>query len=58
MWQLQPMMQAIQTRERTEIAAAFMMNIVVRGMFKGDKTAHFHTAFLGFFKRPVVYFSW
>ena len=57
-WQLQPMVQTIESRGKRDIAAAFMMNVVVRSLFLEDKTARFHAAFLGFFNRPVVYFSW
>ena len=52
------MMKVVETRGRKEIAAVFMMCIVVRDLFAGDGTAQFHTAFLGLFNRPVVYFSW
>lgn len=57
-WQLQPMIKVIERRSRTDVAAALMMNIVVRGLFADDQTVRFHAAFLGFFNRPVVYFSW
>ena len=57
-WELQPTMKVVETRGRKEIAAAFMMYIVVRDLFASDRTAQFHTAFLGIFNRPVVYFSW
>ena len=52
------MIKALERRGRRQVASAIMMNVVVRGMFRSDATAQFHVAFLGFFNRPVVFFSW
>ena len=52
------MIEAVETKGRRAVAAALLMNVLVRKLFINDSTAHFHAAFLGFFNRPVVYFSW
>lgn len=52
------MIKVVEKRPRREVAAAVLMSVVVRRLFVDDQTPQFHVAFLGFFNRPVVYFSW
>ena len=57
-WQLQSTIETVEMRGRRAVAAALLMNVVVRKLFVNDSAASFHAAFLGFFNRPVVYLSW
>lgn len=57
-WQLQNIAEIMERKPKEKVAAAFITSVVVCHLFKGDDTAVFHAAFLGFYRRPVVFFSW
>ncbi|KAK7684485.1 hypothetical protein QCA50_005665 [Cerrena zonata] len=57
-WQLQSIAQIMERESEQKVAAAFITSVVVCHLFNKDETAVFHAAFLGFYRRPMVFFSW
>ena len=57
-WKLQDIVEVVEAYPKHKVAAAFLMSVVARNMFKEDKTATFYAAFWDVFERPILYFSW
>ena len=55
---LQPIADVMENEGKADVAAAFMVNVVVRKLFQNEQGMEFFAAFLGFHGRPVVYLSW
>ena len=55
---LEPITDVVENKAKEEVAAAFLLNVVVRKLFESDPQVTAHAAFLGFHRRPVVYLSW
>ncbi|KAK7682014.1 hypothetical protein QCA50_014978 [Cerrena zonata] len=57
-WQLQGLVEIVEKEAEKKVAAAFITNVVVCHLFTKDQTAVFHAALLGFYRRPMIFFSW
>ena len=55
---LEPIADVVANLAKEDVAAAFLMNVVVRKLFENDPQVTVYAAFLGFNRRPVVYLSW
>lgn len=56
-WQLQNIAEIMEMEPNEKVAAAFVTSVVVCHLFSADETAHFHAALLGFYRRPVLFFT-